>query len=156
VTRPRASPTFTRVAPISVALRYTAIEVPVFMTPALAGGLSMRALIVYFPDEETRVAINVAEGASRLEYEAQRAKLEAHVRTHFRAHRFKRYRSDGFPLCPRCGEDELASARMNATADAWARTWSTHYGTLLYEPPTMAECLEDAFSCYRCGWPRER
>jgi len=37
------------------------------------------------------------------------------------------YRKDGWPFCPRCGEDELWSAKIPAQ-------------------PT------DALSCYRCQW----
>lgn len=49
------------------------------------------------------------------------------------------YRRDGWPLCPRCGEDELASDLMLG--------WNG-------DPPrpTLAECFTWPFYCYRCQW----
>ncbi len=51
----------------------------------------------------------------------------------------QQYRKDGWPLCPACNEDELASAVL-----------------LRYdgrgEPPTLADCFKDGFLCYGCNW----
>lgn len=49
------------------------------------------------------------------------------------------YRKDGWPLCPRCGEDELWSARMYWWNGSAPR-------------PTLAECFAHDFGCYLCGW----
>jgi hypothetical protein len=49
------------------------------------------------------------------------------------------YRADGWPDCPRCGNDELWSKVMMA----WDGTG---------ERPTMAACYDRSFACYACRW----
>jgi hypothetical protein len=51
---------------------------------------------------------------------------------------FREFRADGWPLCPRCEEDELYS--FLALTEA--------------RRVTVAECLADprGFRCYRCDW----
>lgn len=51
--------------------------------------------------------------------------------------RFKEYRKDGWPLCPKCGEDELVSALCILATSVPDRK------------PTIAECLSNGF---HCGW----
>lgn len=58
--------------------------------------------------------------------------------------RFKEYRKDGWPLCPKCGEDELVSALLQVVdSDP-------------YDPsetrPTLQECLQHGFLCINCDW----
>lgn len=49
------------------------------------------------------------------------------------------FRKDGWPLCPKCEEDEVYSVVMMC--------WKGD------EPkPTMEECLQGELGCYRCGW----
>ena len=43
---------------------------------------------------------------------------------------FAEYRSDGWPLCPRCGEDELMSREVHPTPLDWLK-------------------------CLQCGWAGE-
>jgi len=46
------------------------------------------------------------------------------------------YRRDGFPLCPRCEEDEVYSmVAIRAT-----------------EPITLEAAFKEEFRCYRCSW----
>lgn len=59
--------------------------------------------------------------------------------------RFKEYRKDGWPLCPRCGEDELASH----LALLWDGREEPHR-------PTVLECLRNGFVCMACGWEDDR
>lgn len=49
------------------------------------------------------------------------------------------HRPDGWPLCPRCGEDELY-------ADAMLK-WNPPAGQ-----PTLRECYDSEFHCYVCRW----
>lgn len=49
------------------------------------------------------------------------------------------YRKDGWPLCPCCGEDELASF---AALDAIA----------LERPLSLDDYFNGEFYCYRCLW----
>jgi hypothetical protein len=49
------------------------------------------------------------------------------------------FRRDGWPLCPRCEEDELYSVAM--------LRWNG-----LGERPTLTACLKEEFRCYRCNW----
>jgi hypothetical protein len=57
---------------------------------------------------------------------------------------FRAFRADGFPLCPRCEEDELASLVMLA--------WDP-----LKDPePPLAEVLAGEFFCYACHWHYDR
>lgn len=51
---------------------------------------------------------------------------------------FNEYRKDGWPLCPRCEEDELYSFLMLG----WTKP----------EPPSVAECIATGMMCYRCSW----
>jgi len=53
--------------------------------------------------------------------------------------RFKEFRKDGWPLCPRCGDDELYST----VCLYWSR---------LDRPPTLEECFASTFGCYYCLW----
>lgn len=49
------------------------------------------------------------------------------------------YRKDGWPLCPRCEDDELYSfmmIRYNGQG----------------EQPTLEQCFTDEFRCYHCNW----
>lgn len=50
---------------------------------------------------------------------------------------FAAYRADGWPLCPRCGEDEL---------------WSPLVWGGRGERPTVEAYLAAGVRCYRCGW----
>lgn len=50
---------------------------------------------------------------------------------------YTNYRADGWPLCPRCDEDEL-----------WGIADVVFYPRL----PTMAEHLMYIRGCYRCNW----
>lgn len=52
--------------------------------------------------------------------------------------RFLKFRSDGWPLCPRCGEDELSSSVMLAWLGDGAR-------------PTLHDCFAGRFGCLNCG-----
>lgn len=51
---------------------------------------------------------------------------------------FKEYTKKGWPLCPRCEEDELYSFLMLG----WTKD----------EPPSIAECIATGMNCYRCSW----
>jgi len=51
---------------------------------------------------------------------------------------YKEFRKDGWPLCPRCGEDELYSFLMLG----WTKP----------EPPSIEECMATGMRCYRCSW----
>lgn len=51
---------------------------------------------------------------------------------------FTEFRKDGWPLCPQCGEDELASTLLLSYKDG--------------PVPTLPECLADEFLCYACHW----
>jgi hypothetical protein len=53
------------------------------------------------------------------------------------------FRKDGWPLCPSCGDDELASRVMMA-----------YMG--IESAPTLAECLAGEFFCYACPWDSAR
>jgi hypothetical protein len=53
------------------------------------------------------------------------------------------FRKDGWPLCPSCGDDELASVIM-----------LNYHGQ--DRPPTLAECLLGEFFCYACTWDSRR
>lgn len=52
------------------------------------------------------------------------------------------FRKDGWPLCPRCGEDELAS-----------RAHLNYFG--VGEQPTIADGIASGMVCYKCGWDSE-
>ena len=52
---------------------------------------------------------------------------------------YKEFRKDGWPLCPRCGEEELYSRVMIAWMGEGER-------------PTLEDCLKGAMTCYRCNW----
>lgn len=56
---------------------------------------------------------------------------------HMNPHRFTEYRKDGFPLCPKCGEDELVSALMMVWNGSGPR-------------PTVQDCLRNGFHCLNC------
>jgi hypothetical protein len=51
---------------------------------------------------------------------------------------FTEFRADGWPFCPRCGEDELYSHLMLG----WTRD----------EPPPVKDCIDSGMKCYRCNW----
>jgi hypothetical protein len=51
------------------------------------------------------------------------------------------YRADGWPLCPRCGEDEL---------------WSLLQWNGEGERPPMSEYIVAGLSCYYCSWTKEK
>lgn len=50
---------------------------------------------------------------------------------------YKEFRPDGWPLCPRCGEDELYSLFLCADID---------------KKPTQEELIADGLRCYSCHW----
>lgn len=52
---------------------------------------------------------------------------------------FKEYRDDGWPYCPRCGEDEL---------------WSTFTPGPPDYTGTLEQYLAEELRCYRCNWSR--
>lgn len=45
-------------------------------------------------------------------------------------------RKDGWPLCPKCGDDELAYDVMNETKEQWDHE----------------EVMAGTFFCYACRW----
>jgi len=49
------------------------------------------------------------------------------------------FRSDGWPLCPRCGEDELYSLVM--------LLWNGEG-----ERPSIQDCIAGEMRCYLCSW----
>ncbi len=49
------------------------------------------------------------------------------------------YRRDGWPLCPRCGDDELYSLVIMQNAGK-------------VPGPTLDECFAGEFRCYYCNW----
>lgn len=51
---------------------------------------------------------------------------------------YREFRRDGWPLCPRCEEDELYSFLMLG----WTKD----------DPPTVRQCIETGMKCYRCSW----
>lgn len=51
---------------------------------------------------------------------------------------YTEFRKDGWPLCPRCGEDELYSHLMLG----WTKS----------EPPPLQDCIDSGMKCYRCSW----
>ena len=52
--------------------------------------------------------------------------------------KFSEFRDDGWPLCPRCGEDELyVLANWPGSID---------------ERPPLAWFIEHIDGCYRCNW----
>jgi hypothetical protein len=51
----------------------------------------------------------------------------------------QQYRPDGWPYCPRCEADELASIVMLGFDGRG-------------EPPTLDECFRGDFFCYGCRW----
>jgi hypothetical protein len=53
-------------------------------------------------------------------------------------HFFTEFRSDGWPLCPRCGEDELWSPFMPQGPD--------------YAPGTIDQYVAEGLVCYRCNY----
>lgn len=61
------------------------------------------------------------------------------------------YRRDGWPLCPVCGEDELASTRPIDTepiTDARGRI----IGRRLVVDVSRPHATTDPMRCLRCGW----
>lgn len=52
---------------------------------------------------------------------------------------FKEFTPRGWPLCPKCEEDELYSYLMLGWTDP-DRT------------PSVEECIAGGMKCYRCGW----
>ena len=50
------------------------------------------------------------------------------------------FRADGWPLCPLCGEDEVASPLM----------WTEDM-----DRPTLAEFIAGPLRCLWCGWNKE-
>lgn len=63
------------------------------------------------------------------------------------AEAFKEFRKDGWPLCPRCEEDELYSC--------YAMTSHCTDRQLKGETITVEESLRYPFKCYRCNWSDE-
>lgn len=53
---------------------------------------------------------------------------------------FREFRKDGWPLCPRCEEDEL---------------WSS-VAIVASRAVTLEECFEGEFTCYYCNWQSEK
>lgn len=52
---------------------------------------------------------------------------------------YREKRSDGWPLCPGCGEDELYSLIWRGGPK-----------------PSLSEFLASRLRCYLCGWDSER
>lgn len=52
---------------------------------------------------------------------------------------FKDFRKDGWPVCPKCGDEELWCPGFVA----WTRE---------EDKPTLAQCYFKGFKCYRCSW----
>lgn len=52
---------------------------------------------------------------------------------------YEEFRTDGWPFCPNCGEDELYSQLM--------LTWSK-----LDARPSVQDCIDSGMKCYRCSW----
>lgn len=57
------------------------------------------------------------------------------------------FRSDGWPFCPFCKEDELYSVEMMTFASELAKGKKTEA-----ERPTPLQCMRGVMRCYRCGW----
>ena len=55
------------------------------------------------------------------------------------AHPYAEFRADGWPFCPRCGEDELYSVLM--------LNWNGQG-----EKPTLEQCIAGVMRCYKCEW----
>lgn len=53
---------------------------------------------------------------------------------------YPEHRADGWPLCPRCGEDEL---------------WSGFQWDGEGERPPMQTWIDHGLCCYKCGWDSE-
>lgn len=62
----------------------------------------------------------------------------SHVMTDQALSVFNEFRTDGWPLCPVCEEDEL-----------WC-PGSTMFFNEQRRPPTVAECIQMGLVCYRC------
>ncbi len=56
-------------------------------------------------------------------------------------HEFEDYRADGWPLCPKCGNDELQNPRV---------------GTGAVTTPTLQAFIQDGLKCLACGWESEQ
>ena len=52
---------------------------------------------------------------------------------------FKEFTELGWPLCPRCGEDELYSFLMLTWTDPDSK-------------PSVEDCIATGMKCYRCSW----
>jgi hypothetical protein len=52
---------------------------------------------------------------------------------------YNEFREDGWPLCPRCGEDELWSLVM--------MRWMGEG-----ERPTVQQCIDGGMRCYLCSF----
>ena len=52
---------------------------------------------------------------------------------------YKEFRADGWPLCPRCEEDELYSHLMMRWLGEGER-------------PTIEQCIAGGMTCYLCNW----
>lgn len=53
---------------------------------------------------------------------------------------FWRFRTDGWPFCPKCDEDELHSPFLPAPPD--------------YAPGTIDQYIRAGLKCYQCGYER--
>jgi hypothetical protein len=56
---------------------------------------------------------------------------------HIRGCAMLQYRADGWPLCPRCGDDEL---------------WSPFFWDGTGPQPPLHVYIAAGLSCYQCGW----
>lgn len=55
--------------------------------------------------------------------------------------KFYEFRRNGWPYCPLCGEDELASKLC--------------LGWVEDSTPSLRACLDGEFFCYECNWDSE-
>lgn len=60
---------------------------------------------------------------------------------------FTEHRKDGWPLCPRCGDDELYSVFL--------MSMNAHIRQEKGEEIKMDEILRHPFGCYNCGWSND-
>jgi len=86
--------------------------------------------------------------ASRSKYTVAKCPMDSSDRcTVFEGERYKwnklnpfvEFRDDGFPLCPRCGGDELYSVAMIQ--------WNGNGNR-----PTLETCMVSGFGCYQCNF----
>ena len=64
---------------------------------------------------------------------------------------YPEYRSDGWPLCPSCGEDELYSLEIPATAETICGCYNCEFRPELEDQMTASEPIGGPILCPHCG-----